>query len=349
MSGPVNPFPLDIPTKIDSWGKLALLQYIDPSLKLTADEINKMVQALEYLNNNIVTGGYTGNVPLKIKPVIVDHGAAGTTAEKVKNALNAGANYPLADGYTQWLYTNRMVLTNGTGISSTPGGPQYAVITEYFYLRKKIPLSGGVASLGVGGTEIAVSDLVPLPPIDTRNFAPQEFALGNIGSNTIHGAVSLGTDRSTPNTATIVFTATQDGVEKAWLYEGEQENVGSSFPAVTAGDFRLFPADGSGADPTPPTVTFEPKVTANTGTTINLGWIFGNECNMLSANSNSALTLTNIKPGGEATVLINRATEPTVTGATKIAGHAFQASTDMHLKVKCRQSGIVQYYFLKLT
>ena len=57
MSGPVNPFPLDIPTKIDSWDKLALLQYIDPSLKLTADEINKMVQALEYLNNNIVTGG----------------------------------------------------------------------------------------------------------------------------------------------------------------------------------------------------------------------------------------------------------------------------------------------------
>lgn len=96
-------------------------------------------------------------------------------------------------------------------------------------------------------------------------------------------------------------------------------------------------------------ITLSPKVTADTGTAIDLRWIFGNECNMLSANTNSAFTLTNIKPGGEATVLINRATEPTVTGATKIAGHTFQASTDMHLKVKCRQTGIVQYYFLKLT
>jgi hypothetical protein len=94
--------------------------------------------------------------------------------------------------------------------------------------------------------------------------------------------------------------------------------------------------------------TLAPKVTADTGTAIDLGWIFGNECNMLSANTNSAFTLTNIKPGGEATVLINRSTEPTVTGATKISGHTFQASTNMHLKIKCRQTAIVQYYFLKI-
>ena len=94
---------------------------------------------------------------------------------------------------------------------------------------------------------------------------------------------------------------------------------------------------------------FQSTVTADTGTTISLAYPQGNECNMLSANANSAFTTTGAVNGGEATVLINRATEPTVTGATKIAGHTFQADTDMHLKVKCRQTGIVQYYFLKLT
>lgn len=103
------------------------------------------------------------------------------------------------------------------------------------------------------------------------------------------------------------------------------------------------------SDPLNPVFDPKPTITADTGTAIDMGDIFGNECNMLAANTNSAFTLTNIKPGGEATVLINRATEPTVSGATKIAGHTFQASTNMHLKVKCRQSGIVQYYFLKLT
>jgi hypothetical protein len=108
----------------------------------------------------------------------------------------------------------------------------------------------------------------------------------------------------------------------------------------TMADYELISA--------PYGTTLAPKVTADTGTAIDLGWIFGNECNMLSANTNSAFTLTNIKPGGEATVLINRSTEPTVTGATKISGHTFQASTNMHLKIKCRQTGIVQYYFLKI-
>tara|TARA_R100000306_G_C4372441_1_gene140561 strand:+ start:987 stop:2300 length:1314 start_codon:yes stop_codon:yes gene_type:complete len=252
MPAPANPFPLNIDSKIDSWGKLQILQHIHPSLKLTADEINKMIQALEYLNNNTVTGGYSGNVPLKLKFVSVDHSTPGSLSSKVKTVVNAGANYVLADGYTQWFYTHRVVLTNGPGILSTPGGPSYAVITEYFYLNKKIPLINGVASLGVGGTEINTGDLVPLPARDTRSFAPTTFDLGNIGASTIHAAVSAGTDRSTPNTATIVFTAVQNGESKAWLYLGQQENVGASFPALTPADFRIFPADGNGTDPAPP-------------------------------------------------------------------------------------------------
>ncbi|MBK5213645.1 MAG: hypothetical protein JJE55_08305 [Flavobacteriaceae bacterium] len=133
-----------------------------------------------------------------------------------------------------------------------------------------------------------------------------------------------------------------DGLQKV-----EDQN-GNAFQAV----LKVIYGQGFNAAQQPDgsyRLDLQSKTTADTGTSIDMGWPLGNECNMLAANTNSAFTLTNVKEGGEATVLINRATEPTVTGATKIPGHTFVVSTDMHLKVKCRQSGIVQYYFLKLT
>ncbi len=247
-----NPFPLNIVEKQDSWDKLQLLQYLDPSLKITAAELNKITQALEFLYRNISVSEYSGNIPLKLKPVIIDYNAEGSTVFKVKTAINNLPNYPLADGYSQWFYTHRLVLTNGEGVNDgAPGTPNYAVITEYFLLAKKIAPIDGVASVGVDGTSIEISDLVVLPPKDSRNFAPQEFDLGNIGSTAIWTSASSSGPRSTPNAATIVFKAVQNSVSKAWLYLGGQENVGIGYPAVETSDFRLLPPDGEDADPLP--------------------------------------------------------------------------------------------------
>lgn len=254
MPGIIDPFPLNIGPKQDSWDKLQLLLFLDPSLKVTAAELNKIVDALNYLHGNVTVGGYSGNVPLDLKSVIIDYNAPGATATKVAAAINALPNYTLKNGYAQWFQSRRSVLTNGPGISVS-GWPAYAIITEYFLLNKKIAPLGGVASVGVGGTQINSGDLIALPPKDTRSFAAQEFDLGNIASASIWTAVSASTDRSTPNTATIIFKANQGGTDKAWLYLGDQENVGASYPVLHSSDFRLLPADGIGADPPPPPLT----------------------------------------------------------------------------------------------
>lgn len=163
--------------------------------------------------------------------------------------------------------------------------------------------------------------------------------------NTYDDIAEMIAEQGEQNTSNIIRVQDASGDSNLTFAVGETRlHAYYQYKGTTNGDitdYRLVSA--------PYGITLSPKVTADTGTAIDLRWIFGNECNMLSANANSSFTLTNIKPGGEATVLINRSTEPTVTGATKIAGHTFQANTDMHLKVKCRQTGIVQYYFLKLT
>jgi len=72
---------------------------------------------------------------------------------------------------------------------------------------------------------------------------------------------------------------------------------------------------------------------ADTGTEINLGNFFGTVCNMGSANATTTYTLTGSVDFGNAVVLINSASEPSVTGATKILGSDFIADTDMYLQV----------------
>ena len=72
---------------------------------------------------------------------------------------------------------------------------------------------------------------------------------------------------------------------------------------------------------------------ADTGTEINLGNTGGNLCNMASANATETYTLTGSVDFGSSLILINRATAPTITGATNILGSDFIANTDMYLQV----------------
>ena len=76
-----------------------------------------------------------------------------------------------------------------------------------------------------------------------------------------------------------------------------------------------------------------PQTIADTGTVINLGNTGGNLCNMASANATATYTLTGSVDFGSSLILINRATAPTITGATNILGSDFIANTDMYLQV----------------
>jgi len=65
---------------------------------------------------------------------------------------------------------------------------------------------------------------------------------------------------------------------------------------------------------------------------------------MASANANTTFTLSGSVIGGKAKVLINAASEPTVTGATKIAGSTFAVSTNMYLCLE-NNGNRVEYWF----
>lgn len=83
-----------------------------------------------------------------------------------------------------------------------------------------------------------------------------------------------------------------------------------------------------------------------TGTVFDLG--FSNyQYNFGAASSSTTYTLTNIKVGGYAEGLINAASEPSVTGATKLPNTAdFIISTDMILCVK-DFNGTRKYWFVE--
>lgn len=251
-----NPFPLDIGTKEDSWDKLQLLQYLDPSLKITAAELNKIVRALEFLYGNITTGGYMGNVPATFRRANIDfNDPIGTPITKVRDFINGMPNHVIPNGYEQWFFTYRAVLTNDQGLS-TPGGRHFAIIAEYYLLTKKIPPVNGVASIGTGGTQITTADLMKLYERDSRSAEPVEYDLGNIGTSEIWDAADGSGPRSTPNAVTTLFRAIQGGTEKIWLYIGAQEEVGTGYPVTDANDYREISSDGSGMDPEPPSSDF---------------------------------------------------------------------------------------------
>ena len=96
-----------------------------------------------------------------------------------------------------------------------------------------------------------------------------------------------------------------------------------------------------------PTVLLEPIAVANTGSRINLSNYYGAYCNMASANANTTYEYHSEVLGGFSRVLINAASEPSVTGATKIFGSTFLISTNMYMTLHYNGNR-VEYWFEKI-
>lgn len=93
-------------------------------------------------------------------------------------------------------------------------------------------------------------------------------------------------------------------------------------------------------------ITDRPLPSSFTGSAIALDKTMGNY-QTASANSATTYTTTGAVLGGWAIILINAATQPTITGATLITGSTFTASTNMYMYV--RYNGyVVEYYFAKI-
>lgn len=123
------------------------------------------------------------------------------------------------------------------------------------------------------------------------------------------------------------FNITATIKDGAWEYYSPRTTVGSS-------DYIPISVDGTNYYTHPSYLrTYVLKPLTDTGTTIDMSG--ETQDNFGAASSATTFTLVNTEVGGYAEVLINAASEPTVTGATKFPNTAsFIASTDMILCVK---------------
>lgn len=92
------------------------------------------------------------------------------------------------------------------------------------------------------------------------------------------------------------------------------------------------------------TIVASSQTIQGTGTAIPLTSKAGYFGNSTTANTATTYTTTGNYAGTFAQIRINAATEPTVTGAIKIAGSTFVASTDMYLNIRANGNR-VEFYF----
>jgi hypothetical protein len=119
---------------------------------------------------------------------------------------------------------------------------------------------------------------------------------------------------------------------------GKQATLVSATNIKTVNGYTLL---GSGD------LSTTPAATTGTGTVLSLANVVGSFYNMSSASAATTFTTSGTTAGAFAVTLINTATEPTVTGGTKISGSTWVTGTNMHLWVQ--YFGVtVQYWFAAL-
>ena len=112
-----NPFPLNIFTKQDGWEKLQLLQNISEEFKLPADEINKIVNGLNWLYENIL--GISSSPPIE-PPDYADNTAmianqANQTEKHIQYVIDARLSGEISNGDEVYdAYYEFLGATNGS-------------------------------------------------------------------------------------------------------------------------------------------------------------------------------------------------------------------------------------------
>lgn len=250
-------------------------------------------------------------------------------------------------------FTNDEFVLLKFAVTTTINGIEYLVYRSYFFAKNNI---GGDWGTGTINGEVSASDLIfnyqfnisPSPSANTITIELGDILTDDIVTYLNNNPMpTVGQDWSLLVANDYFFTYISNGVSITDFYKGPKpvelgNQVGANY-VVTTADFQRISTDGQIDDIYEPSIT----VTANTGTAISLANVIGNLCNMASPNAATTYTTVSEVDGGSATVLINAASEPTITGATKIKGSDFLISTNMELYV--RYNGVVvQYFFLEL-
>jgi hypothetical protein len=137
----------------------------------------------------------------------------------------------------------------------------------------------------------------------------------------------------------------------------DANGTGNSLSNIEVADFAasavVTEGEGIGSNDNDTTIPTSAAVrdyvdsATSTGTAFDLSKVTGTYYNMASASSATTYTFTGAVAGGWAQGLVNAASEPTVTSATKVGGATFEANTDMYLVVY-NNGTATEYYFVSL-
>lgn len=243
--------------------------------------------------------------------ILIQYGKYKITNEPQSCGCDDSNSYIVNDGDNISHYTisetNIFIGGGGQGPKGDPGDSAY-----------QIALDNGFVGTETEWLESLIGDTGPQGPIGETGPQGIQGPIGNTGPKGDTGAQgSQGLKGDKGDTG-------EQGIQGIQGVKGDTGATGPQGPAGT---------------PAPTPATF-------TGTEIPLGNTMGSY-RVSSASSSTTYTVAGSVLGGWAVVLINAATQPTITGATLITGSTFTSSTNMYMLV--RYNGVtVEYYFAKI-
>lgn len=189
----------------------------------------------------------------------------------------------------------------------------------------------------------AASTYEPLKGVDDNYVTDAEkVVIGNtIGVNTGDQIIPVsgvdfdpvGTDNSDNNAVNSLYSGLASSKQDA-LVSGTNIKTINGATILGSGDIVI----SGGASVTPAT---------DTGTVIDLSNYNGTYYNMASPSSSLTYTYSGEVLGGNAKILINTASQPTITGATSIYGDTFFEGENMYMNV-FYNGNRVEYYFQRI-
>jgi uncharacterized protein YfiM (DUF2279 family) len=146
---------------------------------------------------------------------------SGTLLEQAAASINAGAQFTVQPNFLGIV----TFVTNADQFATAD-----SLVTKVSFIIKL-----GAGTYGSGGTTLTSGFLFQIAPINVEVDSDYYFELGNIGTSTIEDFVN-GSGPYIVNGLS-VFTATQNGDEKIWLFTGGDGTFGTGATPTTAGMF----------------------------------------------------------------------------------------------------------------
>lgn len=266
-----NPYPLNISEKQDAWEKSQLLANIDPSFKYLATEFNKIIQALNWLYENIGGGPGIGTPKWENKyfgaGAFINTAGASTTSIEWEDHVNAvGFTISIGELVIIQIFVKRQI----SGIS-------HMVRERYLFKKNNV-----LGTWGTGSTngEIEFSDFIRIDQDNVSEVSGDNevIELGDIGEVPIHTYIN-GVDPATvdweslSDGTTYYFDTIYQGSQQIYEYKGVLPiTLGDGNTAVDALDFDLLFTD-QGSDSTDIVIPKEEKIK---GSIIELQAVSGN-------------------------------------------------------------------------